>query len=352
MAGNENDCTKFGLYFKIHFNKNKENSCCAYDGINCDEEGYITYLNAGKYLTAIKYDIDSFPKFSRIEQINFGNTGLNKISNSILNLNTLKKLDFNLNEIEVIPPEIQNLSKLEELNISNNNIKELPKELFNLTNLKTLDLRNNHIKEIPSDIQKLSKLEKLYIANNDIKELPKEISNINNIDIHYNSPSNSTPNSSSNSTPNSSSNTTPNSSSNSTPNSFSNSTPNSSSDSPSDISLNFPSNLPSNSTLNSSSNSSTFIIIIGSVIVAILMCIFVITFIIIKKNKSKKSNLYIDDEFRRGSIKVYFNNPTTNIENNNEISNRYDYIEKDLSESKLLIYSPAVKEPQPSFTYI
>jgi len=174
-----NDCTK--LYNFIKGNSEKyDNSCCEVNGIECDDEGYITSFD--NYKTKFEFpDLTSFPYFPRIETFGIMDFSMKDISNSILKLSTLKSLTFYHDEIEVIPPAIQNLSKLELLRIEDNNIKELPNEMFNLTNLNTLILAANYIEEIPSAIQNLSKLENIYFQNNNIKKLPSEIFKLTNL---------------------------------------------------------------------------------------------------------------------------------------------------------------------------
>lgn len=174
----KSDCTKLYNFLKGN-SEDYANSCCGNNGVDCDNEGYITYIY---YFDANNEfpDINSFPFLSRIEDLQLSNIGLKEIPNSILRLTSLKFLSFYRNKIEVIPPTIQNLSKLEGLNLDINNLKGFPSEIFSLPNLKYLDLCTNKIEVIPPDIQKLSKLEKLTIHGNNIKELPNEIFNLTN----------------------------------------------------------------------------------------------------------------------------------------------------------------------------
>jgi len=160
------------------------NSCCSEDNIfiDCDDEGYITsFINAADEVI----DIPSFPRLSRMENLSFVGLSIKEIPDNIFKFTTLKRLNFYINKIEVIPPAIQNLSNLEEIILDENNIKEIPNEIFTLKNLKSLDLGKNNIEVIPPAIQKLSKLEELYFHHNNIKEIPNELFQLKNLRSIY-----------------------------------------------------------------------------------------------------------------------------------------------------------------------
>jgi len=177
------DCTKLYNYLYKDFKK-YGNSCCNKNGVECDNEGYITkYINSKENYEFP--DIIDFPYFSRIESLEISNVNLKEIPDSILKLSTLKYLQFFQNNMEVIPPTIQNLSELEHLKIEDNDITVLPDELFNLINLKSISFGANKIEEIPSAIQNLSKLEYINLNANYIEKLPSEIFNLANLKEFY-----------------------------------------------------------------------------------------------------------------------------------------------------------------------
>jgi len=285
----QNDCTKiYNFLNQASDNQNYQN--CSNNKIFNDQlvfdeqDNLIYYYHKNKNL-----DLNSFPYFSKIERLELGYSELNEIPKSILNLTTLVLLKVNLNNIEVIPPEIQNLKQLSYLDLSYNNIKELPKELFNLKNLTILNLSNNKLKYIPPDIQNLSNLNQLDLLYNDIKELPSEIYNLKNLNT-----------------------------------------------------IKF----------EAKKSNSLLFIIIGCCIIA-LVSILVATFIIIKKKRSKQNKE--SDEFRHGSIKVYFNNPFTEINNNINHSSSSSSILND-SKEEILYYSKsgdkAMDQPPPVYKKI
>lgn len=90
---------------------------------------------------------------------------------SLENITQLDICDQNINEI---PPQIENLSKLVVVSADCNNIKELPLELFKLKSLAMLSLSDNNISAIPHEIEKVN-IFYLNISNNPIKTLPEII---------------------------------------------------------------------------------------------------------------------------------------------------------------------------------
>jgi len=177
----KSDCTLFYNFVKGD-SKDYADNCCEDSGIECDEEGYIiSFENSYDVKIPVK-NLASFPYLSRIDYLDIRESDLKEIPNSILNLKSLTDLVLNGNNIEVIPPAIQNLSKLTHLGLLGNAIKELPNEMFNLKNLEVLDVSENKIEVISPAIKNLSNLMGLYLEDNDIKELPKEIFSLPNLE--------------------------------------------------------------------------------------------------------------------------------------------------------------------------
>lgn len=109
-----------------------------------------------------------------------GSNVIFKDKDTLENITQLDICDENINEI---PPQIENLSKLSVVSADCNNIQELPLELFKLKSLTALSLSNNKISIIPNEIEQVN-IFYLDISNNPIKELPpifykkKRISNL------------------------------------------------------------------------------------------------------------------------------------------------------------------------------
>jgi len=142
--------------------------------INDENDEFLQYTNSQNFT--------SFPHLTKIEELIIVKNELKEIPESILKLTTLKKLDVQMNMIEVIPPNIKNLINLEKFYLDNNNIKEIPNEISELTNLKILGLRTNYIEEIPPAILNLPRLKLLGLSENSIKSIPSDIQNLSQIE--------------------------------------------------------------------------------------------------------------------------------------------------------------------------
>jgi len=220
----KNDCTNFYNYISGDFKYYDNKSCCSLSEIDCDYVGYITSFEREKIEIP---NLINFPYLSNIKKLVIDNVGFKEIPDNIFKLKSLRILNFQYNQIEVIPPTIKNLTLLKELylcnnkirelpseiyeirlfletlnlssnnievipedihlpnlvtlNLDNNNIKELPTKMFDILNLKELTLNNNNIDEVPPAIQKLTKLENLQLSNNNINKLPNEIFKLPNL---------------------------------------------------------------------------------------------------------------------------------------------------------------------------
>jgi len=99
----------------------------------------------------------------------------------ICKCNNLKKLNFNLNSIAELPPEIGELSNLESLDMGYNGYQSkgliIPKEIGNLKKLKFLDLQRCNIDALPVEVCKLPNLETLDVSDNELNSFPTELWN-------------------------------------------------------------------------------------------------------------------------------------------------------------------------------
>ena len=117
----------------------------------------------------------------------------NSLPKEVFKLNSLERLDIEVEDLTEIPKEIGNLTNLVALSIIGcHNLKELPKEIGNLTKLGCngdsryggiLYIQDCHnLEELPKEIGNLSNLGCLHIGGcHNLKELPKEIGNLSNL---------------------------------------------------------------------------------------------------------------------------------------------------------------------------
>ena len=145
----------------------------------------------------IAIDSDVLPeifKLSKLDSLDLSNNGsddefkLEQLKN-IGNLQQLKYLKLEHNDLGAMPEGIFKLSKLEYLNLSGNKLKELPKEIGKLAKLKELDLSYNfEISSLPPEIGNLKALEFFNISGNidnmwfsTLTEIPKEMGKLSNL---------------------------------------------------------------------------------------------------------------------------------------------------------------------------
>merc|ERR1719244_867856 len=94
-------------------------------------------------------------------------------------LQHLKVLDLQKNNLDKLPDDISQLTNLKVLYLQNNNLDKLPDDISQLTNLKVLYLQNNKLKQLPSSISGLTCLKTLDLrSNSKLKEIPKELAHL------------------------------------------------------------------------------------------------------------------------------------------------------------------------------
>jgi len=94
------------------------------------------------------------------------------------NLESLRVIGL---DIISLPCGISRLQKLSSLFLNNSKIDILPDELFELVNLKTLGLGGCPIDSLPPQISKLQNLEELYFHDTEITSIPKVVFELKNL---------------------------------------------------------------------------------------------------------------------------------------------------------------------------
>lgn len=110
-----------------------------------------------------------------IKKLSLSGQNIQNIPDSLHLLENLISLEFWVNNLGIIPPQIFKLLKLENLSINNNQIKHVPEEIGLLKNLRSLNLRNNKLNSIPEHIAQLEKLEHLDLSGNQLSDLTVSI---------------------------------------------------------------------------------------------------------------------------------------------------------------------------------
>ncbi len=123
-------------------------------------EGRLRVWVAGNYFNGISTPLDTLPE-------NFGD------------LNDLRSLYLEWNNIKIMPASFENLTNLISLYFSNNGLTNIIDNIGNLTELYNLDLGYNQIKIIPNSFAELTNLQYVWLFNNEIETLPNEFCNLN-----------------------------------------------------------------------------------------------------------------------------------------------------------------------------
>lgn len=110
---------------------------------------------------------------------------LDTLPESFAELDHLKTVYLNNNNISYLPHNIGSLKNLEYLKLSENLLTELPVTFFDLNNLVTLDISSNKISDFSSNFEELVNLENLFYIDNDITSIPKEIANMKKLSTLY-----------------------------------------------------------------------------------------------------------------------------------------------------------------------
>ncbi|KAK3430487.1 hypothetical protein EUGRSUZ_E01990 [Eucalyptus grandis] len=126
----------------------------------------------------------SIGNLERLKVLRIQNSYLEKLPYSIGRLQSLIELDLRESRIGSLPDCIGNLKKLKLLNLHYCCISELPKTIGMLENLEELDACSEQlVGEIPSEIGALSSLKYLYLCNGHFSGLPTTINRLTNLQI-------------------------------------------------------------------------------------------------------------------------------------------------------------------------
>lgn len=124
-------------------------------------------------------------KHNHIHTLNLSMMELERIPDSIGNLDRLMILDLSSNKLRELPYSIGELSHLKILNLGYNRLKNLPDSIKNLQILRQLLLPMNNLEELLPEIEWLPHLTYLEISHNPIKEIPRFLENLRNLKIIY-----------------------------------------------------------------------------------------------------------------------------------------------------------------------
>ncbi len=125
---------------------------------------------------------ESIFKLGLLEELTIASCSISKVPQNIGDLQRLKKICLQANNIEVLPLSLFTIKNLIEFDCGSNKIKEIPEEIEFLINLEKLVLWTNHIKKIQESKSKLTKIKSIIISNNHLVEVPECIGHLPNLE--------------------------------------------------------------------------------------------------------------------------------------------------------------------------
>ena len=96
----------------------------------------------------------------------------------------LSALDFSMNEIRDVPPEVGSLAEsLVTLKLTHNKLADLPAEVCGLPLLKVLDVAFNALTALPEGLGRLSALVSLVATDNQLTSLPPSLCECRELEV-------------------------------------------------------------------------------------------------------------------------------------------------------------------------
>ncbi|CAL8357976.1 unnamed protein product [Lota lota] len=114
---------------------------------------------------------------------------LRRLPSPVCVFGELIKLYLSDNNLNSLPPEVQNLRKLQLLALDFNCFDELPEVVCRLTHLNILYLGNNRLYRLPRELEDLKELNTLWLETNCFTHFPQvvcELSNLKTLHLGYN----------------------------------------------------------------------------------------------------------------------------------------------------------------------
>ncbi|MEH2082643.1 MAG: COR domain-containing protein [Nostoc sp.] len=141
----------------------------------------VLYLNYNQ-LTTIPEAITHLQKLTGLD---LRANRLTAIPEAITRLPNLTGLNLGLNQLTTIPEAITRLQNLTGLNLSFNRLMTIPEVITRLQNLTELYLSGNRLMTIPEVITRLQNLTVLDLTNNQLTTLPETITHLQNLTALY-----------------------------------------------------------------------------------------------------------------------------------------------------------------------
>ena len=106
-----------------------------------------------------------------LQDLSLSNNRIPSIPDNISQVTALRKLYLDVNEIDILNPELCELVNLTDLNLSQNRIKRIPEKIGKM-NLVDLDLSGNSIASLPQSIHNCVFLSQFKLSYNELRHFP------------------------------------------------------------------------------------------------------------------------------------------------------------------------------------
>ncbi|XP_014469520.1 PREDICTED: protein lap4 isoform X2 [Dinoponera quadriceps] len=120
----------------------------------------------------------NFFRLQRLRKLGLSDNEINRLPPDIQNFENLVELDVSRNDIPDIPENIKNLRALQVADFSSNPIPRLPAGFVQLRNLTVLGLNDMSLTNLPPDFGSLEALQSLELRENLLKSLPESLSQL------------------------------------------------------------------------------------------------------------------------------------------------------------------------------
>ena len=139
------------------------------------------YLN-GNQLTALPAAIG---QLQQLRELWLGDNQLTTLPAAIGQLQQLQILSLGDNQLTTLPAELFQLQQLQVLGLDDNQLTALPAAIGQLQQLQKLSLFGNQLTALPAAIGQLQQLQKLFLSDNQLTTLPDEITRLRQLEWLY-----------------------------------------------------------------------------------------------------------------------------------------------------------------------
>jgi len=149
-------------------------------GVNVEDEHVVGLSLCDSKLETLP---ESISNLTHLKELDISNNMITSLPNTFSELDKLQKLNYNLNRLEAVNPQLFNLKSLIELDLSNNWLKFFPALERQNNSLQKLNLESNYLMTLPESFDKLKNLRELDISGNKMLVLPESFGNLRNLQI-------------------------------------------------------------------------------------------------------------------------------------------------------------------------